>query len=670
MSLTATNSYNGGTTVAGGQLTLDYSSLTPVAGTVGGIVPAASPFTFSGGVLAINGNASAPVNETFISTTVANYGSSIVVTPSSGVTLNLNAITRTGGVLNVPTNAAIETGNLNDPGGILGGYLTVNNTDWATLSSSSTIVPLASYATDNYLSAGNNVDVQNLGLAPTVNKTVNSLHFGTPISGNLASATLSLNSGGILVNSNVGSSNLAITGGALTYSGGTTSSNTLADVVVTQANTAAPFEISSPIVNSGTNSIALTKGGAGALILAGTQPYTGVTTVSGGTLQLGDGVLATSLSTSRFNVGGVLAVVNGMTMGGTHQRPGFPGHDGVGTTTLTGSNTFTGGATVYGGTLNLSSTAGGYSMPGNISLSGNSILNWTAANQFAAGASITANPGSIVTNANANTVANVTISVPAGSVYALGNGVTSVLSNLTVTGTLSVTNGEHDFVNSNTTLTANTMVLNGAIGRLGANSNNSIVNVGGGGLFMNNAGFRMGTNGAGFTAEVNLGGNLTATGANNFIVANYAGPRALDLQGGTRTFNIVNGVTTIPTTVQNGGLVMTGGGTLILSASNGNTYAGGSTLNGGTLVAANGSNGSALGSGTVTVNSGGVLASDPTVGGTISGNVTANIGATLAPGGLSPVERLLSGALNIGGSLSWPTARRSISTSMPRRPTP
>ena len=70
-------------------------------------------------------------------------------------------------------------------------------------------------------------------------------------------------------------------------------------------------------------------------------------------------------------------------------------------------------------------------------------------------------------------------------------------------------------------------------------------------------------------------------------------------------------------------------------------------------MAANGSStGSALGSGTVAVNSGGVLASDPTVGGTISGNVTANVGGDPRPRRPQPGRASLSGALNIGGSVS------------------
>ncbi|MGA2035853.1 MAG: autotransporter-associated beta strand repeat-containing protein, partial [Thermoguttaceae bacterium] len=93
------NSYSGGTTVAGGQLTLDYSLLTPSGGSVGNIVNPNSSLTLSAGTLNFNGNSSAAVNQAFGSTTVANFGSSLVVSPTNGqsVQVNLGSITRNGG---------------------------------------------------------------------------------------------------------------------------------------------------------------------------------------------------------------------------------------------------------------------------------------------------------------------------------------------------------------------------------------------------------------------------------------------------------------------------------------------------------------------------------------------------------------------------------------------
>ncbi len=91
VSLVGANSYLGPTTVASGQLTLDYSnsaSLIVSGGpSVGGIIPQSStaPVILSGGTLNIIDNGSfIPVNETFASTQVANYGSTVVFTINSG----------------------------------------------------------------------------------------------------------------------------------------------------------------------------------------------------------------------------------------------------------------------------------------------------------------------------------------------------------------------------------------------------------------------------------------------------------------------------------------------------------------------------------------------------------------------------------------------------------
>ena len=266
-----TNTYSGATTVSSGQLTLDYSGLTPSGGTVGGLIPD-SHLTLGGGTLAINGNPSAAVNDALLSTSVANFGSTVVVNlnGSHPVQVALGPITRSGGLLNIanlPAGGTLTTTSSNT-NGILGGYLTVNDTNWAA-ASGGTIGALAIYATNNYTAAGNNVDVTNGSLGPTGSATtVNSLRFNTPSAGNLAlggSSLLTLASGGILVTPNVGNNSLGISGGSLTSSSGTTAANSLADVAVIQANTSAPFTINSAITNNGGTAVGLTKGGAGTL---------------------------------------------------------------------------------------------------------------------------------------------------------------------------------------------------------------------------------------------------------------------------------------------------------------------------------------------------------------------------------------------------------------------
>ncbi len=103
----------------------------------------------------------------------------------------------------------------------------------------------------------------------------------------------------------------------------------------------------------GLGGIALTKLGAGTQILSGSNTYTGVTTITGGILQIGNGGAAGTLgsgavidnSTLEFKRSDNYTVPNAIS--GT----GAVIQSGTGTTVLTGANTFTGATTISAGTL-------------------------------------------------------------------------------------------------------------------------------------------------------------------------------------------------------------------------------------------------------------------------------------------------------------------------------
>ena len=134
--------------------------------------------------------------------------------------------------------------------------------------------------------------------------------------------------------------------------GGTINAPTIAFGAGTGAinfNQSDAVTITSSISGAGT----LNQLGAGTTTLSGTNTYSGMTTISDGVLQVGDGGNSGSLGSSAvvnnasliFNRSGSLAV------GGVISGAGSVRQIGAGTTTLSGTNTYSGDTTISGGTL-------------------------------------------------------------------------------------------------------------------------------------------------------------------------------------------------------------------------------------------------------------------------------------------------------------------------------
>ena len=327
----------------------------------------------------------------------------------------------------------------------------------------------------------------------------------------------------------------------------------------------------------------------------------------GGTVAAGSVALAAPLSVTH-NGSGTLTINRPIT-----ETDGAMSltKSGTGGLTVSGANTYSGGTTIMAGTL----TRGANNvMPDN----GDVVVSGTA----------------VLTGNYSDTIANL----------ALNSTGQNVISGLNITGTLNITTGASHDLSSNASATAATMSMSGgSVLRLGANSGNTTLNIGSGGLAMSGATMQFGIQGsASYTAKVVMGGNFTGSGANSMTIGTGNPTSLLDLGGATRTFNIASGTTTISPVIQNGGLAKTGGGDLSLSGSN--TYTGNTTIKAGTLKLDG--NGGIANSAVVTVGdsataavldvitkSGGfiVVANQTLMGtGTISGPVV--ISGTLAPG--------------------------------------
>jgi fibronectin-binding autotransporter adhesin len=282
---------NGGLTLSGGTLALDYSTNT--ASKVG-----SGALTLNGGVLSFTPNSVTPVTQAFsIYGTAVNPGhTDISATGTGTVTLGAGNITRAvGGTVDVTPSTgslafSVTTSTGNSSGGLLGtgpAFATVNGgSTWATVSGGA-IAGLSTYGTNSYAS-GTNTDVTSTTVPAAF--TTNSLRFNVPNLSLSLSGTNLLQSGGILVTPSAGGD--AITGsGTLTvpFSG---------ELLIHQYSNL-PFTIAANLASAA----GLTKSGPGLLMLTGNNTgLTGPVNINRGNLTLsGNSAAVNSASQLNFN---------------------------------------------------------------------------------------------------------------------------------------------------------------------------------------------------------------------------------------------------------------------------------------------------------------------------------------------------------------------------------
>jgi fibronectin-binding autotransporter adhesin len=370
--------------------------------------------------------------------------------------------------------------------------------------------------------------------------------------------------------------------------------------------------------------VRVTKADTGRWILSGANTYTGATTISAGTLQLGDGTIGkdgTVASSSIVNSGSlVFNRFGSSSYGGVISGSGNVTKSGEGTQALSGANTYTGTTTLNAGTLQLgvngvsavgAVVASGPVGTGTLALNGGTLSSTgnssrTLYNAVTMGGNVTLgdamNNGTLIFSAGVNLGDNGRTLTTASAVNLNG---TVINGSVIKDGSSTLTfNGANTF--SGLTISAGTVAMSSPnVGSVGSITSSSI---GTGGLTFN-GGFISSSGTADRTVlnAVNFTGNAGFGGIGAGTLTFSAN---VDLGGDIRTLTTVTD-TTFNGIVSNGGITKAGASTLTLGGAN--TYTGNTTVSAGALqLATNGSmrfvigssgvNNAVTGTGTTTMN--------------------------------------------------------------------
>jgi len=565
--LSGANTYSGVTTINEGTLTLGAAAPSGSAGTLG------------------------------------NATSDVLLGNTSGTA---NASLLTNGAFTIARPITIQTGNTGTIS--LGGSNTSGTSSYTgnILLNKSVSLVTGSAGTTSFgtgvISGTGGVTINATG--GTINLSGTNTYSGatTVTAGTLSIASIA--NGG--TNSNIGAStnaaaNLVLGGGTLSYTGATTSTDRNFTL---NASTTSTINLTNNLTISGASTAtngALTKTGTGTLILSGSNLHTGATTISAGTLQIGDGGTTGSISTSSTIANTAALIFNRSDNYGQTYSQIISGAAGTltvngGTLTLSGTNTYTGATTINAGTLTLNAAAPSGSA-GTLGNASSAVL-----------------LGNTSGSSNASLLANGTftvarpITIQAGNTGSITLGGSNTTGTSTFTGAIAANKAVTLVTGSGGTTLFGTGIFSGA-GAITVNATGGTINLTGANTF---------TGGLNLSAGTLSLGNATALGgvASTFAIAgnttldasattSISAANPININGsfaftGTSTLNLGTGLTTLstsPTITCNSatnaltlggkitgafGITKAGVGLLTLSGA-ASDYTGGVTLSNGTL---------------------------------------------------------------------------------------
>ena len=419
----------------------------------------------------------------------------------------------------------------------------------------------------------------------------------------------------------------------------------------------------------------LTKLGTGTLTLTGKNFFSGVTTISGGTLQVGNGGATGNIGGDIVDNAALVFDLSGfVTVPGAISGKGTLAQIGSGTTILTGTDTYSGGTTITSGTLQIGNGNNTGSIAGNVVDNGTLAFahadTVTFADVISGSGSLTQlGGGTLVLTGDNIYTGGTTIR---GGVLQIGfrTDSGSIIGDVVDDGTLEFNRSTDTIFSGSITGTGGLIKLGpgeldltGSFSYLGQTSispGTSTLRLGGGINALNGAIIDDGALISDATA-LSLGGDIsgngsltvesgttTLTGTNTYVGGTTIAAGTLQLGTGGTTGSIIGDVVdngtllfdrsdtvTFPGAISGSGVVVqNGSGTLILTGTS--SYSGTTTVNAG-ILDVNGS----IATSAVTVNRSTTLKGNGTVG-----PLTLASGATVAPGNSI-------GTLHVAGNVSF-----------------
>jgi fibronectin-binding autotransporter adhesin len=472
-----------------------------------------SSFTLSGNALTLSSVCASAI-------TASNTSNTMIIQNNLTMSATSSITSTSGGTLNI-------TGTINN-----GGYTIINNcggteTFSGDISGAGAFTKIGSgtltLSGANTFSGGLNL---NAGTININNATALGATAGTfSIS---AGTTINNNSGGAITNSN---NNPQTWAGDFTFTG-SNDLNLGTGTVTMSASRQITASANKLIIGGviGGSSMNLTKAGNGTLVLSGANTYDGTTTISAGTLQLGNSGVIADASAVTVNSPGILDM-NGYneTIGSLAGSGTLENVSAGGTTVLTAggnntSTTFSGIAQNTSGTVNITKTgsvaltlSGANTHTGGVTLSAGTL---NINNATALGGTT-----GVFTIANGTTINNST----GGAITNSNNNPLTLNGDFTFTGTQNLNLGTGDITmggNIQITTSANTLTMGGT----NSNATRNLTKAGAGIL-------AFGSNAVTINNLTISAGTLNSTSGNLSLAGNFANSSTFNHNNGTVIFN-------------------------------------------------------------------------------------------------------------------------------------